>query len=91
MYEKTAICAGKVPQVTGPPETAAKGKRRQQKRTVSNNNKTKGSNVNSTYSLRPIKHFQELLINKHREQEDSKRASVDRAVKDLLQRDTQYR
>ena len=91
MYEKTAVCPGKVPQVTGPPETAAKGKRRQQKRTVSNNNKTEGSNIYSTNSLGSIKHIQELLINKHREQEDSKRASVDRAVKDLLERDTQYR
>ena len=35
--------------------------------------------------------IQEALIREHREQEDSKRAAVDNAVKDLLNRDTQYR
>jgi len=33
----------------------------------------------------------EALIREHRETEDSKRAAVDNAVKDLLNRDTQYR
>jgi len=33
----------------------------------------------------------EVLIREHREHEDSKRTAVDNAVKDLLNRDTQYR
>ena len=35
--------------------------------------------------------IQEVLIREHREHEDSKRTAVDNAVKDLLNRDTQYR
>jgi len=33
----------------------------------------------------------EALIREHREQEESKRMAVDNAVRDLLNRDTQYR
>ena len=48
-----------------------------------------GQDSLSSYSFLQI--IQEALIREHRETEDSKRAAVDNAVKDLLNRDTQYR
>merc|ERR1712243_286198 len=41
--------------------------------------------------LETILRQKELLVNTHREQEDRKKIAVDRAVTDLLERDTQYR